>query len=84
MLPDPIERPVIPLWPDAGRALGLGRKKSYEMAAAGTFPARVLRVGSRLRVVSADLYRFLGLDLPGRSPAAVAPDDQHDASARAG
>ena len=44
----------------AGRAFGLGRTKTHEMARAGTFPVRVLRIGSQYRVTRADLFRALG------------------------
>lgn len=45
----------------AGRALGLGRSMSYEMAQNGTFPVRVTRIGSLYRVTRADLYAHLGI-----------------------
>lgn len=45
----------------AGRALGIGRTKAYELARAEDFPARVLRLGNTYRVVTADLLRLLGI-----------------------
>ncbi|PRY13599.1 helix-turn-helix domain-containing protein [Kineococcus rhizosphaerae] len=45
----------------AGQALGLGRTKSYELARSGEFPVRVERIGSRYRVPTAELRRFLGV-----------------------
>lgn len=49
----------------AGRALGLGRTKSHELARAGEFPCKVLRIGKRYRVTKTDLFRELGLNLDG-------------------
>lgn len=46
----------------AGRALGIGRANSYRLAAAGEFPVPVLRIGRRMRIVTADLHRLLGID----------------------
>ena len=39
----------------AGRALGIGRTKTYELARADDLPVRVLRLGNAYRVASADL-----------------------------
>jgi hypothetical protein len=47
----------------AGRALGLGRTKSHELARAGQFPVRVLRLGNAYRVPTADLLALLGIDV---------------------
>jgi predicted DNA-binding transcriptional regulator AlpA len=44
---------------DAAAALGVGRATAYELIAAGTFPARVLPVGRRLKVVTASLIELL-------------------------
>lgn len=44
----------------AGRAFGIGRTKSHELARTGRFPVRVLRLGARYRVTRADLLRALG------------------------
>ncbi|WP_433252782.1 DNA-binding protein [Actinomadura nitritigenes] len=46
----------------AGRALGMGRTKSYELARAGRFPCPVLRVGRSYLVPTAGLLTLLGLD----------------------
>ena len=46
----------------AGRALGLGRSKSYELAKAGQFPCPVLRYGSRHLVTRADILATLRID----------------------
>jgi hypothetical protein len=62
----------------AGRALGIGRSKIYEMAKKGELQQtiRVLKLGRAYRVVTADLYRVLGVPLDGglMAPAASAPD----------
>jgi hypothetical protein len=44
----------------AGRAFGLGRTKSHELARAGQFPVPVLRLGNSYRVTRAALLRALG------------------------
>lgn len=46
----------------AARSLGIGRSRAYEMARTGEFPLRVLKLGRRYRVVTADLHRLLGID----------------------
>ncbi len=46
----------------AGRAWGMGRTKSYELARRGAFPCPVLRVGNSYRVTRSDLLRSLGLN----------------------
>jgi hypothetical protein len=46
--PASIERLVVKLWPDAGRALGLGRSATYGAVARGEIP--VLRFGRRIVV----------------------------------
>lgn len=45
----------------AGRAYGIGRTTSHELARAGQFPCTVLRVGSQYRVPKAELLRSLGV-----------------------
>lgn len=52
----------------AGRAFGLGRTISYELARAGEFPCPVRKFGERYRVTKADLFRALGLE-PDGNPA---------------
>lgn len=52
----------------AGRALGIGRTKAYQLARTGDFPCRVWRVGHSYRVRTTDLQAFLGID-PAASPA---------------
>ncbi|WBP91702.1 hypothetical protein [Kitasatospora cathayae] len=50
----------------ANRAIGLGRSKGYELARRDAYPCRVLRLGKKYRVITADLLRLLGIG--------VAPD----------
>lgn len=46
----------------ANRAIGLGRSKGYELARLGEYPCRVLRLGKKYRVITADLLRLLGIE----------------------
>lgn len=46
----------------AGRALLMGRTKSHELARAGDFPIKVLRIGATYVVRKVDLLAYLGLD----------------------
>jgi hypothetical protein len=55
----------------AGRALGLGRTKAYELARAGQFPCPVIRAGKNWMVPTAGLLALLGLPVPG------SPDSDH-------
>lgn len=48
--------------PTASRALGFGSNLGYELAGRGAFPCRVLKVGRKLRVPTADLLVALGID----------------------
>lgn len=45
--------------PMAGRAFGLSRSHAYELVKTNRFPARVIRVGTRYRVVTASIVRAL-------------------------
>ncbi|MCP2343711.1 DNA-binding protein [Actinomadura rupiterrae] len=56
----------------AGRALGIGRTKSYALARAGTFPCRVLRVGDSYLVPITGVLQVLQLD-PADTPVDTAP-----------
>jgi hypothetical protein len=57
---------IVATWPPtvdvvtAGRAFGLGRAAAYELARRGDFPTPVLRLGTRLRIVTADVITALG------------------------
>jgi hypothetical protein len=44
---------------EAGRVLGLGRSAAYEAIASGTFPAKTIKVGGRLKVLTASLLAVL-------------------------
>jgi hypothetical protein len=45
--------------PKANMALGLSRAHGYALAQRGEYPARVLKVGGRYRVVTASIVRLL-------------------------
>lgn len=45
--------------PTAARAFGLSRSHAYELAKVGSFPARIIPVGSKYRVVTASILRAL-------------------------
>jgi hypothetical protein len=46
----------------AGRALGMGRTLAHDLARRGEFPVRVLRMGNRYRVPTAEVLRVLGVE----------------------
>lgn len=55
----------------AGRALGISRSTAYELRRQGAFPTRVLQLGNKLRVPTAELLALLGIERPeDRAPAA--------------
>jgi predicted DNA-binding transcriptional regulator AlpA len=45
----------------AARALGCGRTLAYDLARRGQFPCRILRLGTRYLVPTAELLRTLGI-----------------------
>lgn len=45
----------------AGRALGIGRDKAYELIRKGSFPVRTLTLGRTVRVPTAELWKLLGV-----------------------
>lgn len=53
----------------AGRALGLGRTKAYQLARTGEFPCPVIRVGKTYLVPTAGLLALLGLPVAARDTA---------------
>ncbi len=59
----------------AGRALGIGRTKTFELHRAGKFPIRVLTLGKAYRCATADLLTALG-HAPER-PAAPGHEPEH-------
>jgi hypothetical protein len=48
----------------ASRAFGVSKSHGYELHAQGCFPARTIKVGGRIRVITADLIKVLGGDVP--------------------
>ena len=46
----------------AGRAFGMGRTKAHELARAGEFPCRIVRVGPKYRVPRSELFGVLSVD----------------------
>jgi predicted DNA-binding transcriptional regulator AlpA len=69
---------VVRLWPatvdvEAGAsAFGISRSAAYDAIRTGTFPARTLRVGGRIRVVTASIIEALD----GRNGASSATADR--------
>jgi excisionase family DNA binding protein len=55
---NPVEVLAIKPWPDAGRALGLGRSAIYEGINNGDIPS--VRIGGRILVPLAGLKKMLG------------------------
>ena len=59
--------------PTAGKCLGFGRSKAYELARSGQFPVPVLPIGSTFRVTRASILAYLDLedtDAPSADQAA--------------
>ena len=56
------EKAHVPLWPDAGTALGLGRWSSYEQAKQGKI--ETIGIGRRKRVPTSWLRKKLGIERP--------------------
>lgn len=50
----------------AGRALGIGRDKAYQLIRAGEFPVATLPLGGTVRVPTAALWKALGVEVAGR------------------
>ncbi|MFE7237905.1 hypothetical protein [Streptomyces sp. NPDC057580] len=53
----------------AGRACGVSRTTSYELARRGEFPVPLLRLGAQYRARRVDLLDLLGIEQPA-APAA--------------
>lgn len=49
----------------AGRSLGMSRNTAYSAIKAGTFPVRVIHIGGRYRVATAELVALL--DAPAQN-----------------
>lgn len=58
--------------PTANRALGMGDTLGYELAAAGEYPCRVLRLGRKYRVTRASLLEALDMREAGAANAGPA------------
>ncbi|MCU1591670.1 MAG: hypothetical protein JWP11_2926 [Frankiales bacterium] len=66
--------PVAVDLPTANKAFGMGDTLGYELAKAGDYPCRVLRLGRLYRVARADLLEALGLgDMREAGAATPAP-----------
>jgi predicted DNA-binding transcriptional regulator AlpA len=63
---------VIPLWPDAGQALGYSRPRTYELVQRGEFDVPVMKKGSRYRVLLSDVLRALRIDEADQDGARLA------------
>lgn len=48
--------------PTAAKAIGIGRVQAYELAGKGEFPCKVLKLGSRYKVITSELLKLLGVD----------------------
>jgi hypothetical protein len=66
------ELPAVTDLVTAGRALGLGRTKAYQLARTGQFPCPVIRAGKTYLVPTVGLLAVLGMPVPGRA------DDQEE------
>jgi hypothetical protein len=65
--------PVTNNLPTAGRAFGLGRNKSYDLARRGEFPCRVIPVGDgRYCVPRSAIFEALGIEDTARERVPVA------------
>ncbi len=64
---------------DAGRILGCGRSLAYDLVRRGEFPCRVLRLGTRYLVPTADLLTALGIE----PTAVLRVGTKHDADGQA-
>jgi hypothetical protein len=54
------EHATVPVWPQAGKALGLTKSGAYQAAHSGELP--VIRFGRLLKVPTAKLRTMLGLE----------------------
>jgi hypothetical protein len=63
-LADLLALPAVTDLVTAGKALGIGRSASYELAQAGRFPCRVIRAGKSYQVPTAGLLALLGMPAP--------------------
>jgi hypothetical protein len=68
--------------PTASRALGFGANLGCGLAANGRFPWRVLKLGRKLRVPTADLLASLGIAIEESPTADSAPVSPQNADRR--
>lgn len=55
-------RPATLSVPTAAPFLGVSVRTSYELIKNGGYPIRVLKVGSRMKIATADLMHYLGVN----------------------
>lgn len=53
-------RLTVPVWPHAGKALGLSKNPTYEAAKRGEIPT--IKIGGAIRVPTASLRKMLGIE----------------------
>ena len=70
-LPDPRQQPTMTVT-EAGEILGLAKGGTYDAIHRGDLP--VLRIGRRLLIPTAGLYRLLQIDAPAVDRMAGSPD----------
>ncbi|MFE5089419.1 DNA-binding protein [Streptomyces sp. NPDC056638] len=58
------ELPLLVNLETAGRALGIGKSKTYQLVREGTFPVPTLKLGEVVKVPTAGLKELLGVALP--------------------
>lgn len=67
------------VWPTVGRACGIGRTATFQLAADDALPIPVIRVGRQLRAKRTDLLAFLGLDnSEAAADATATASNEHD------
>ena len=67
---------TVPVWPHAGRALGLSRNPTYEAVKRNEIPN--MKIGGRIVVPTAPLRRMLGIDPAAQSGEAIWSTCQRD------
>jgi excisionase family DNA binding protein len=63
-----VEPLLVPVWPDAAKAIGLGRTKTFELIASGALPS--VRVGKRRLVPASALRAFVDCLVADQLPKA--------------
>ena len=64
ILRDIKKNPTVPVWPHAGRALGVSRSVAYQLAKDDSDKGKidVIRFGRTIRAISAPLRKRLGIE----------------------